>query len=158
MNYIKQAILVGVTVGAMAAMPLGAETPNNMLVVAQNIDDIVTIDPASAYEFSSGEYVANTYDTLVRYDATDTTVLAPALATDWQVDAQNKTRHIYVARWRDVPLGQPAARRRRSWVLETGCHAGKSAVIHTDATWLDGREHRKDGQGKWKHGDSPIRR
>ncbi|WP_241462558.1 ABC transporter substrate-binding protein [Tateyamaria sp. ANG-S1] len=72
-------------------MPLHAETPDNILVVAQNIDDIVTIDPASAYEFSSGEYVANTYDTLVRYDALDTTVLAPALATEWEIDAETKT-------------------------------------------------------------------
>ena len=75
----------------LAVGPVQAGTPADVLVVAQNIDDIVTIDPASAYEFSSGEYVANTYDTLVRYDATDTTVLSPALATDWTVDADTKT-------------------------------------------------------------------
>ncbi|MGD1881705.1 MAG: ABC transporter substrate-binding protein [Paracoccaceae bacterium] len=75
----------------LAMSPSLAETPSDVLVVAQNIDDIVTIDPASAYEFTSGEYVANTYDTLVRYDAMDTTVLAPALATEWSVDAANKT-------------------------------------------------------------------
>ncbi|APX10585.1 ABC transporter substrate-binding protein [Tateyamaria omphalii] len=90
MYHIRNRLLAGVAAGFLAVAPLDAQTPDNMLVVAQNIDDIVTIDPASAYEFSSGEYVANTYDTLVRYDATDTTVLAPALATDWQVDAENK--------------------------------------------------------------------
>ncbi|WP_306120272.1 MULTISPECIES: ABC transporter substrate-binding protein [unclassified Roseitalea] len=68
-----------------------ADTPPNVLVVAQNIDDIVAIDPAQAYEFTSGELVTNTYDRLVQYDAEDTTVLAPGLATDWQIDAENKT-------------------------------------------------------------------
>jgi peptide/nickel transport system substrate-binding protein len=76
---------------ALATSPALAETPANALVIAQNIDDIVTIDPASAYEFTSGEYVTNTYDRLVQYDADDTTVLAPGLATEWEIDAANKT-------------------------------------------------------------------
>lgn len=76
---------------ALATAPVLAATPDNALVVAQNIDDIVAIDPAQAYEFSSGELVTNVYDPLVRYDATDTEVLAPALAASWEVDAANKT-------------------------------------------------------------------
>ncbi len=91
MNRIMSIAASGVLAAYLAAAPVLAETPADVLVVAQNIDDIVTIDPASAYEFSSGEYVANTYDTLVRYDATDTTVLAPALATEWTVDPAAKT-------------------------------------------------------------------
>ncbi|MDO5605422.1 MAG: ABC transporter substrate-binding protein [Paracoccus sp. (in: a-proteobacteria)] len=70
------------------ALPVHAATPDNVLVVAQNIDDIVTIDPASAYEFSSGEYVTNTYEGLVKYAAEDTATLAPALATEWSEDAE----------------------------------------------------------------------
>jgi len=76
---------------ALATAPALASTPDNALVIAQNIDDIVTIDPASAYEFSSGEYVTNTYDQLVQYDAADTETLAPGLATEWEIDAENRT-------------------------------------------------------------------
>jgi peptide/nickel transport system substrate-binding protein len=77
------------------ALPLGtvatlAATPADVLVVAQNIDDIVAIDPAQAYEFTSGELVTNVYDRLVQYDAEDTTVLAPGLASEWSVDDANK--------------------------------------------------------------------
>jgi peptide/nickel transport system substrate-binding protein len=68
-----------------------AETPAGVLVVAQNIDDIVAIDPAQAYEFTSGELVTNLYDRLVQYDAADTTVLAPGLATEWVVDEAAKS-------------------------------------------------------------------
>ncbi|MEO0914282.1 MAG: ABC transporter substrate-binding protein, partial [Pseudomonadota bacterium] len=91
MFHLRSSIAAGLIASALALAPAAAETPPNVLVVAQNIDDIVTIDPASAYEFSSGEYVANTYDTLVRYDATDTTVLTAALASDWSIDAEAKT-------------------------------------------------------------------
>lgn len=76
---------------ALSTAPALANTPANALVIAQNIDDIVTIDPATAYEFSSGEYVTNTYDQLVQYDAVDTETLAPGLATEWDIDADNRT-------------------------------------------------------------------
>lgn len=82
---------LAVSLLALATAPAVADTPDTALVIAQNIDDIVTIDPATAYEFSSGEYVTNTHDTLVKYDATDTETLAPALATDWTVDAGART-------------------------------------------------------------------
>ncbi|MEO1312396.1 MAG: ABC transporter substrate-binding protein, partial [Pseudomonadota bacterium] len=91
MFHLRSAIAAGLIASTLSLAPAWAETPSDVLVVAQNIDDIVTIDPASAYEFSSGEYVANTYDTLVRYDATDTTVLSPALATEWTMDPAAKS-------------------------------------------------------------------
>ena len=82
---------LAVSLIALSSAPAMAETPADALVIAQNIDDIVTIDPASAYEFSSGEYVTNTYDQLVQYDATDTTTLAPSLVTSWEIDAEART-------------------------------------------------------------------
>jgi peptide/nickel transport system substrate-binding protein len=75
---------------ALATAPALAATPDNALVIAQNIDDIVTIDPATAYEFTSGEYVTNTYDGLVRYDATDTETLSAGLAESWEIDVENR--------------------------------------------------------------------
>ncbi len=73
------------------AAPAFAATPDGILVVAQNIDDIVAIDPAQAYEFTSGELVTNVYDRLVQYDAEDPTVMSPGLATEWTVDAEAKS-------------------------------------------------------------------
>ncbi|UUP18619.1 ABC transporter substrate-binding protein [Nitratireductor thuwali] len=90
MKLIKTALLAAAL--ALPAAPASfAATPDNLLVVAQNIDDIVAIDPAQAYEFSSGELVTNVYDRLVQYDAEDPTVLAPGLAAEWQADAEART-------------------------------------------------------------------
>ncbi|WP_159590577.1 ABC transporter substrate-binding protein [Chelativorans xinjiangense] len=94
MKPLKSALLAAAlslpVTGTMAATAF-AVTPPNLLVVAQNIDDIVAIDPAQAYEFSSGELVTNVYDRLVQYDAEDPTVLAPGLAAEWEADAEAKT-------------------------------------------------------------------
>lgn len=79
---------------ALASGPIlqvQAATPAGVLVVAQNIDDIVAIDPAQAYEFTSGELVTNVYDRLVQYDAEDPTVLAAGLAEDWAIDEAGKS-------------------------------------------------------------------
>ncbi|SDD67879.1 peptide/nickel transport system substrate-binding protein [Paracoccus isoporae] len=88
MKYLRFAVLA-----SAVALPLtaGADTPDNALVVAQNIDDIVAIDPAQAYEFTSGELVTNLYDRLVQYDADDTDTLAAGLASEWETDAEGKT-------------------------------------------------------------------
>jgi peptide/nickel transport system substrate-binding protein len=75
----------------MAPAILHAETPADTLVVAQNIDDIVAIDPAEAYEFSSGEFVTQVYDRLIQYDAADVTKLVGGLASEWKADDAAKT-------------------------------------------------------------------
>src|SRR5690606_6995901 len=57
------ALMLGV-----APMALHAATPDDTLVVADAIDDIVSLDPAEAFEFSGVGVVNNTYDALVEQD------------------------------------------------------------------------------------------
>jgi peptide/nickel transport system substrate-binding protein len=77
----------------LALVPLSphAKTPPNVLVVAKNIDDIVSLDPAQAFEFTGGEVLANLYDRLVQYNPTDLTRIDPGLAESWRVSADGKT-------------------------------------------------------------------
>jgi peptide/nickel transport system substrate-binding protein len=67
-----------------------AKSPPNVLVVAKNIDDIVSLDPAQAYEFTSGEVVSNIYDRLVEYNPADTEKLMPGLAESWSIADDGK--------------------------------------------------------------------
>ncbi|MGJ8545990.1 MAG: ABC transporter substrate-binding protein [Sulfitobacter sp.] len=91
MKHLKSTLLASVLMLPLAAPAAFAETPEGVLVVAQNIDDIVAIDPAQAYEFTSGELVTNLYDRLVQYDAEDTATLAAGLASSWEADAKTIT-------------------------------------------------------------------
>ena len=91
MKMLTAALVAASMLVPVAATTAYAATPAEALVVAANIDDIVSIDPAEAYEFSSGEYVTQTYDRLVQYDAPDTSKLAAGLASEWKVDDAAKT-------------------------------------------------------------------
>lgn len=91
MTHLRSLLLASAIALPLAGSPAFADTPDNFLVVAQNIDDIVAIDPAQAYEFTSGELVTNVYDRLAQYDAEDPTVLSPGLAESWEIDADTKT-------------------------------------------------------------------
>ncbi|MBC7445801.1 MAG: ABC transporter substrate-binding protein, partial [Polaromonas sp.] len=50
------ALLAGHGAAALAA------TPKDTLVIAFAFDDIITMDPAEAFELSAGEIMGNTYD------------------------------------------------------------------------------------------------
>jgi peptide/nickel transport system substrate-binding protein len=91
MKLFRATLLATALTMPLAGVAAYAATPADALVVAQNIDDIVAIDPAQAYEFTAGELNANLYDHLVQYDAEDTTVLAAALASEWVADEAAKT-------------------------------------------------------------------
>ena len=91
MKLFRAALLASALTLPLAAGAAFAATPADALVIAQNIDDIVALDPAQAYEFSAGEINANLYDKLVQYDAENTTVLAPGLASEWVADEEAKT-------------------------------------------------------------------
>jgi len=72
-------------------MPAQAATPKDTLVVAWAIDDIITMDPAEAFEISAGEIMGNTYDRLVRFDVADPSKLYGDLAKAWTVSPDGKT-------------------------------------------------------------------
>ena len=69
----RQLALAGAGTALTAALPglARAATPKDTLVVALAFDDIITLDPAEAFEISAGEVMGNAYDRLVRFDIAD---------------------------------------------------------------------------------------
>jgi peptide/nickel transport system substrate-binding protein len=70
---------------------LQAATPKDTLVMANQIDDIITLEPAEVFEFSGAEYAANVYDRLVTYPPDDVANLQPNVAESWTVADDGKT-------------------------------------------------------------------
>ena len=71
-----------------------AATPPNTLVVAQGLDDIVSLDPAEANELSSIQTVPSLYQRLVQPDRDNPEKITPVLAESWEADAAAKTLTI----------------------------------------------------------------
>ena len=76
---------------AGAAIPAFAATPADTLVVAKAIDDIISLDPAEAYELSGIEMITNVYDRIMRFEADDVTKLVGGAAESWTISEDGKT-------------------------------------------------------------------
>jgi peptide/nickel transport system substrate-binding protein len=68
-----------------------AATPRDVVVMAKQIDDIISFDPAEAYEFSNNEVDANCYRRLVSPDHTDNTKVTGDLAESWTISPDGKS-------------------------------------------------------------------
>jgi peptide/nickel transport system substrate-binding protein len=71
-TFSKLLFTAGVLGLAVFVQPAMADTPKDTLVIAKQIDDIITLDPAEVFEFSGGEVIANVYDRIFTYEAEDT--------------------------------------------------------------------------------------
>ena len=96
MKLFKQiAILVGFAFVAVqagsAVSPARAGTPADTLIMAKNIDDIITLDPAEVFEFTGGEVIANIYDRVMMFEAEDLSTLVGGAAESYTISDDGKT-------------------------------------------------------------------
>src|SRR5262245_52726655 len=83
--------LVLALVAGWGAGPASAQSRQETLVIARNIDDYVTNDVHRTYEYSSQIIDHVAYDTLVTVEAPDFTKIQPNLATKWEVSKDGLT-------------------------------------------------------------------
>jgi len=105
LNRLKCALVAGLLLGlAPVAM---AATPADTLVIAHAIDDIISLDPAEAYEFNGIEVIANTYDRIMRFEPTDITKLVPGVAESYKVSDDGKTFTFKIRPGQKFASGNP---------------------------------------------------
>ncbi|HYY54793.1 MAG TPA: ABC transporter substrate-binding protein [Candidatus Dormibacteraeota bacterium] len=71
------------TSGSAAPSATGGQA--GTLVYYADVSDLISLDPAVAYEFSGVLLVHNAYETLVQFQGSDLSNLKPALATKWDI-------------------------------------------------------------------------
>ena len=86
---LKFALLAGALI-ALTPQAM-AETPKDTLVIAKNINDLISLDPAEDYELSGIEIIANAYDRIMRFEPTDITKLVGGAAVSVTVSDDGKT-------------------------------------------------------------------
>jgi peptide/nickel transport system substrate-binding protein len=80
-NITRRQALAGAAILPLALQtPAFAATPKDTLVMAKQIDDIITLDPGECYELSGVEICTNLYDRLLRYEAEDVTKMVGGVA------------------------------------------------------------------------------
>lgn len=120
---------------AVAALMLGtapaalfAETPADTLVVAEAIDDIVSLDPAEAYEFSGLDLNNNTYDGLVEIDPI-TLQTMPGLAESWEVGADGMTYVFKMKEGLTFSSGNPVRAEDAAYSLQRAIKLNKTPAF-----------------------------
>ena len=68
-----------------------AATPTDGLVIADAIDDMISLDPAEVFEFSAAEAQAQIYDRLVTYPVDNVSNLQGLVAESWSVSDDGLT-------------------------------------------------------------------
>ncbi|MCA3634781.1 MAG: ABC transporter substrate-binding protein [Methylobacterium sp.] len=79
------------TTAIVSITPSFAQTPRDTVVMAKQIDDIISLDPAEVFEFSGSEVTGNIYDRLVNYDVNDPSRIVGQLAESWSASADGMT-------------------------------------------------------------------
>lgn len=110
------AALFALMVGT-SPIALMAETPADTLVIADAIDDIVSLDPAEAYEFSGLDINNNTYDGLVELDPV-TGEMVPGLAESWSVADDGTTYTFKMKSGITFSSGNPLRAEDAAWSLQ----------------------------------------
>ncbi len=90
MKNIMQFVLVSLTLLLCLGTGLAA-TPASTLVVAGNIDDLISLDPAETFEFTGNEILSNIYDKLMMYEPEDLNTLVGGIAESWKISDDGKT-------------------------------------------------------------------
>lgn len=102
------AAVVTAMLSAGVAAPVMAETPPNMLVIANRIDDIKTFDPAESFEFAGADVSRNVYNKLVNFDPLDLDAgYQPDLAESWDISEDGKTITFTMADGHVFASGNP---------------------------------------------------
>ncbi|CAN1488708.1 DdpA ABC-type dipeptide transport system, periplasmic component [Rhabdaerophilaceae bacterium] len=83
--------MIMATTALVAIAPASAQTPRDTVVMAKQIDDIISLDPAEVFEFSGSEIAGHLYDRLIAFDAKETTRLYGQLAESWTVGDDGMT-------------------------------------------------------------------
>ena len=86
-----------ILLAASAATPLAAmssqanaASPPGVVVMAKQIDDVISFDPAEAYEFTNNEVNGNVYRRLVAPDETNNSKVVGDLAQSWTISPDGK--------------------------------------------------------------------
>lgn len=104
--------------------------------MAKQIDDIVSLDPAEAYELSGAEVIGNVYSRLIDYDPVAPSKLKPDLATSWKVDADGKTFTFVVRDNARFETGKPVTSADAVFSLQRAVMLDKAPAVILNAIGL----------------------
>ncbi|MBV9521261.1 MAG: ABC transporter substrate-binding protein, partial [Alphaproteobacteria bacterium] len=133
---LRRAALAAVFPLAVALSAAQAATPKDTVVMAWQLDGILTFDPAESYEIATQELGTNIYDRLLRYEAEDLTKLVGGVAESWTVSPDAKTYTFKLRPNLKFASGAPVTAADMAWSLQRVVLLDKApAFLFTQLGW-----------------------
>jgi len=130
-------ILFGIAALIVAGVtPSQAATPKDTFVMAKDIADIITMDPAEVFELTTGEIIANIYDRIMMFEPEDLQNLVGGVAESWEISGDGKTITFTVRPGLKFHSGNPVRAEDVAWSLQRVVKLNKTpAFIITQFGW-----------------------
>src|SRR5471032_393923 len=113
------AVVTGLAAGACTlCIPAGAATPRDTVVMAKQIDDIISLDPAESFEVSGQEAVGNLYDRLLAHEPGEAAQIKGELAESWSVDDDGRTYRFKLKPGLHFASGNPVTAEDAAFTLQ----------------------------------------
>jgi len=90
MRHISTAVGAAALLAASLATPAGAATPRDTLVIAWNLDNLYTFDPAQIGETTTDEIMNSVCDPLILQSYDKSADLIPGIAESWSISEDGK--------------------------------------------------------------------
>ena len=100
------------------ATSVQAATPKDALVMAWNLDAIITLDPAQIAEINGNDIMGNVCDTLVTLDYKNPSEFRPKTAESWSVSADGRTLTFKLRPDLKFPNGRAATAEDLAWSMQ----------------------------------------
>ncbi len=106
---------------AALLLPLGAaqaRTPADSFVVAANMSQMITLDPAAVNESFTAGFMRNVCDALIALDPDDASKLVPGIAERWTVSPDATTYTLSIRQGLRFPSGNPVTAEDIAWSMK----------------------------------------
>ncbi|HZS84031.1 MAG TPA: ABC transporter substrate-binding protein [Stellaceae bacterium] len=103
---------------ALLVSPAFAATPKDTVVMAKQIDDIISLDPGEVFEFSGAEAVSNIYDKLIDFNIKKVSELHGRLVESWGVADDGVTYTFKMKKGLKFASGNPITAADAAWSLQ----------------------------------------
>jgi peptide/nickel transport system substrate-binding protein len=98
----------------------GSDIKNPDTFVIAETSDVVSLDPAYAYDTPSAGQIQNIYETLIKFDSDSTSEFVPGLATEWTISQDGKTYRFKIREGVTFHNGDPLTPEDEEYSFERG--------------------------------------
>jgi len=118
MGVIRGGALALLAAGVLVLAPSGqAATPKDALVMAWNLDALITFDPAQIAEVNGNDIIRNVCEPMVSYDLKDTSRIVPNTVAKWAVSDDGLNITMTLRDDLKFPSGRKATAHDAEWSL-----------------------------------------